>query len=141
MVSQSIEIKATPKRCYEVITDYEGYRDFLSSVDDVVVSNKKGNTCEVTYTIKVIKEISYTLKMKATPPSKVEWSLVKSNIMKDNHGHWELEEVKKGVTLATYNVDIKFGLLVPGSVTKILVDKHLPAMLKDFKKRIEVLKK
>lgn len=134
---QSIEIKASPKKCYEVIADYESYKEFLPDLKNVIVKNHKGDAAEVTYEISVIKTISYTLKMKGTPHSKVEWSFVKGDIMKDNHGYWELEEIKKGVTKATYHITIELPMLVPGSVTKALIGKNLPEMLNNFKKRIE----
>lgn len=137
MVSQSIEIKATPKEVYKVIADFENYPDFIKDLKTVEVSKKKGDNCEVTYHINVIKEISYTLKMKGSPDKKLEWTFVEGDFMKDNHGFWELEEIKKGVTKATYNIDVKFGLLVPKAITQKLVDNHLPGMLKAFKKRIE----
>lgn len=137
MVSQSIEIKASPKQCFDVITDYENYGKFVKDLKSVTVTNKKKGTCDVTYEIDVIKRISYSLHMTATPPDKVEWSFIRGDIMKDNQGYWELEEIKKGLTKATYNIDIKFGLLVPGVITKALVGNNLPAMLKSFKERIE----
>lgn len=137
MVSQEIEIKATPKDCFEVITDYQSYPEFLKDLEEVTVKNKRGHNCEVTYHIRVIKPITYTLKMQAWPYQRVEWSFVKGDVMKDNHGFWELKEIKKGLTCATYNIDIKFGLLVPKAITRMLVDKNLPAMLDSFKKRIE----
>ncbi len=140
MESRTIEIKATPKQCYKVITAYDKYGEFLGSVNKVKVKNKKGNTSEVTFYIRVIKDINYTLKMKGTPDKKVEWSFVEGNMMKDNKGYWELKELKKGVTEATYNIDIKFGLLVPGAITKKLVGTSLPSMLKEFKQRIESAK-
>ncbi|MBF0105163.1 MAG: SRPBCC family protein [Deltaproteobacteria bacterium] len=134
---QEIEIKATPKQCYDVVWAFENYPEFIGDLKEVEIANKKGNACEVTYTIKVIKKITYTLKMKGTPGKKVEWSFVKGDFMKDNFGHWEFKEIKKGVTKATYDVSINFGILVPGSVSKMLVGKNLPAMLKAFKERIE----
>ena len=140
MVSQSIEIKATPKQCYKVITDYAKYPEFLKDLSDVEVS-KKGANCDVTFHLNLMKAIQYTLKMKATPDERVEWTFVKGDFMKDNHGFWELEEIKKGVTHATYNIDVKFGMLVPKSVGKTLVEKNLPETLKAFKKRIESKKK
>jgi|APSaa5957512535_1039671.scaffolds.fasta_scaffold138084_1 coenzyme Q-binding protein COQ10 len=140
MISQSIEIKASPKKCYNVIWDFENYPEFVKDLNDVEVKGKRGNSCEVTYHIKVIKDISYTLKLKGKPSSQIEWTFVEGDFMKENKGYWELEEVKKGVTMATYNIHVKFGLLVPGSVTKKLVGSSLPSMLKSFKKRIEAKK-
>ena len=138
MHQESIEIKATPKQCYKIITDYESYPEFLEDLTDVQVVSKKGNVVEVEFHINVVKDISYTLRLEHTPKSNdVEWTFVDGDFMKDNYGHWDLEELKKGLTLATYNIDVKFGLLVPKSVTKMLVDKSLPKTLKAFKKRIE----
>ncbi len=136
MIQQEIEIKATPKQCYDVITDYESYPEFIKDLTDVTVAKAKGKTCEVTYSVNLLKSITYTLKMKHAP-DRIDWEFVKGDIIKDNHGYWTLEEIKKGVTLATYNIDVKFGLLVPSSVVTALMNKNLPEMLKAFKKRIE----
>lgn len=138
MVSQSIEIKATPKQCFDVITDYRNYGEFIKDLKSVAVTNKKSGTCDVTYEIDLIKKISYTLHMTETPPNKLEWSFIRGDIMKDNQGFWELKEMKKGLTKVTYNIEIKFGLLVPNVITKALVGSNLPAMLKSFKERIEL---
>ena len=137
LVAETIEIKATPKQCFEIITKYEAYPEFLKDLKGVIVKNKKKNSAEVTYEIEVIKKISYTLKMEETPNERVEWSFVRGDIMKDNHGYWELEELKKGLTKATYNIEVRFGLLVPGAITRSLVSKNLPDMLQSFKTRIE----
>lgn len=136
-VAESIEINASPKKCYAVITDYESYPEFLDNVGDVTVSGKKGEACEVTYGLNLIKRITYTLKMNGKPPGRVEWKFVKGDVMKKNEGHWELQEIKKGVTKATYHLDIELGLFVPGAITKKLVGKSLPDMLQSFKERIE----
>lgn len=139
MASQSIEIKATPKQCYDVITAYNSYMDFLKDVNSITIESQKGNTARITYEIQVIKPIRYTIDLVGTPHKTVAWTYVKGDIMRDNHGSWELEEVKKGVTKATYNIEVVLPLLVPGSVTKALVGKNLPSMLATFKKRIESL--
>lgn len=136
-LSESIEIKATPKQCYEVISDYEKYPEYLSESKNVVINSKNGSSAEVTYTIEVIKKISYTLKMVGTPSKKISWKLIKGDLMKKNEGHWIFEEIKKGVTKAVYTLDIELGLFVPGIITKKLIGSNLPSMLKAQKERIE----
>lgn len=138
-LSESIEIKATPKHCYEVISDYEKYPEYLSESKNVVINSKNGNSAEVTFTIEVIKKISYTLKMTGIPPKKISWKLIKGDLMKKNEGYWTFEEVKKGITKAIYTLDIELGLFVPGLITKKLIGSNLPAMMKAQKKRIESL--
>lgn len=136
--SKTIEIKATAKECFKVITDYESYPEFLKEVTDIAVTKKGTGIHEVTFGLHLIKRLSYTLRMVAKPPKQVTWTFVKGDFMKSNTGEWTLEE-KKGVTQATYTIDVSFGLLVPGAVSKALIGNHLPAMLEAFKERIEGL--
>jgi coenzyme Q-binding protein COQ10 len=142
MIQKSIQIKATPKQCYEVISDFEAYPEFIKDLKSIEISNKKATSCDVTYHIQIVKDVTYTLHTKFSAKTlKVEWSFVEGDFMKENTGFWELEEIKKGVTEATYNIDVKFGLLVPSAITKKLVESSLPSMLESFKKRIETLAK
>ena len=57
--------------------------------------------------------------------------------MKSNSGAWKLEEVKKDLTKANYEIEVGFGLLVPNSISNLLIGKNLPQMLKEFKERAE----
>ncbi len=139
--SQSIEIKASPKECYEVISDYETYPEFLKEVSSVTIEKKSGHTIDVTFSINLIKKISYTLKMVGKPPKHVTWTFVKGDVIKDNKGEWILEDLGAGTTKATYNIDVSLGLFVPGAISKMLIGSNLPSMLKSFKERIESLKK
>ena len=109
----------------------------LASLRGMMFDKKSKNTYIVTFTIEVVKSVSYTLDMRAKPPSELSWTLVKGEIMKSNTGRWLLEEVRKGVTKAIYEVDVNLGLLVPAAITKTLISKDLPKMLAHFKARIE----
>ena len=138
MISKKITINATPQQCFKVITDYKNYPKFLEDLKKIDVKKRKGNTCEVTHHIEVVKDISYTLLMTEHPKKHiVEWTFVCGDAMRDNNGSWVLKEIKKGQTQATYNIEIRFGLFVPSFVSKILTEQHLPKLLKAFKKRIE----
>lgn len=138
---QSIEIKATTKQCFDVITDFESYPDFLKETKGVKIEKKSGNTTEVTFTLELIKKFSYTLKMLAKPTTNLSWSFVKGEIMKDNKGEWVLEDLGGGKTKANYSVDVNLGMFVPGAISKMLIGSNLPAMMDAFKKRIEGKKK
>lgn len=134
-VSQSIEIKAPAKKCFEIISDYESYPEFIKDTKEIAVC-RNGKSVEVTYTLDLIKKITYTLKMHEKPPKKIQWSLVRGDMMRANDGEWILEEIK-GKTTATYNIELKLGLFVPSRIEKMLVEKNLPSMLRAFKERIE----
>jgi ribosome-associated toxin RatA of RatAB toxin-antitoxin module len=136
-VVQSIEINASKKKCYKVISDHEKYPEFVDHLSNVIVHKKRGNTSEVTHEVNLVKTFSYRIKLKGKPDEEFAWSMVSGDFMTKNEGRWILETVKRGVTKATYEVDIEFGLLVPGMISKMLVSSTLPSMLKAFKKRIE----
>jgi len=135
--SQSITINATPKECMKVITDYEKYPEFLKETKSVTILKRKGKITEVTFEVEVMRKVSYTLTMNEESPNKLSWALIKGDMFKKNDGSWTLEEVKKGVTKATYTVDVDLGLFIPSMITKTLVGSQLPNMLKNFKQRIE----
>ncbi len=134
--TRSIVIHAPPEKVFSVITHYESYAQFLPEVRKVSVSGRSGSEVDVHYEVDVIKTIRYTLHMKEQAPNRVEWSFVKGEMMKDNKGHWLLEQVPEG-TRATYQIEMALGALVPKTVVNALVDNQLPKMLEAFKKRVE----
>ena len=81
----------------------------------------------------------YTLDYKLTPNKKVTWSFVESDTFKDCFGSWNLVEIEKGRTEATYTVDVSFHLFVPRKITDMLVGSNLPNLMKSFKERAEGL--
>ncbi|MBI1908566.1 MAG: SRPBCC family protein [Deltaproteobacteria bacterium] len=137
-ISSSVEIKASPKIVYGIVTDFEKYPEFLPETKSVEIK-KEGRSPQVRFQIQVIKTISYLLQFNLKPLTDVCWKLVEGDIFKRNSGFWKFEEVKKGVTKATYSIDVDFGVLVPRMITHMLVGKSLPQMLERFKKRAEKL--
>lgn len=135
--SATIEINASKKKVFDVISDFESYPDFLPETKTAVIDKHTKTKYTVTFTLDVIKTITYTLEMTVSAPNELSWTLVKGDMMKSNTGRWILEEVKKGLTKATYEIDVDLGLLVPSAVTKTLISRDLPKMLKHFKERVE----
>ena len=139
--TQSIEINAEPKACYDVITDFESYPQFLKEMKGVEAEKKGASAWEVRFTMELIKKISYTLKISGKPPTRVNWSMLEGDMMKSNDGEWVISDLGGGVTRATYSIEVGLGLLVPGAISKMLIGSNLPSMLQSFKKRIESIKK
>jgi len=135
--STKIEIKAPAKKVYEVISDFESYPDFLSGIKAVKVLKQKGKIAEVEFKVDVIKTITYSLKIELDPPHGLSWTMIKGEFMKSNEGGWSLKESKKGITEASYEIEVGFGLLVPKSISSVLIGSNLPTMMKEFKKRAE----
>ncbi len=120
---------------WKVITDFEKYPDF---VEEVVVAKsrpKTGQTQQVEFEIEVVKRFQYTLEFKLVENQELSWRLVESNFFKKNDGRWLLKDLGGGRTHATYELELGFGFLVPGWVTKKLTEVNLPKMLDNFEAR------
>ncbi|MCI0569888.1 MAG: SRPBCC family protein [Myxococcaceae bacterium] len=136
--TRSIVINAPMEKVFATITDYERYADFIPEVRSVrVLERASGGAATVQYDADVVKRIRYTLRHVAHPPSRVEWSFVEGEVLKDNHGSWVLEPAGEGKTKATYTVEIGLGPLVPRAIINTLVDTSLPKLLENFKRAAE----
>ena len=133
-------INAPKDVVYKVITDYEKYPEFVSSCQEAKVLSSEPGKKRVAYRVELMKDVRYTVDQREdAAKGVVEWSLVESNIFKQNAGRWELREVDATHTEATYTLEVEFKIPVPGFVLKKLVQGSLPAMVKDFVERAESL--
>ena len=135
--SRTIIINAPMEKVYDIVTQYEKYREFLTEVKEVRTSGRQGNEVLVHYKVDVVKTIKYTIRVKEERPTKMSWTFVEGEFMKDNKGSWVLEPAGEGKTKATYTVEMALGALVPKSIVNALVDTSLPKMLEAFKRRAE----
>jgi coenzyme Q-binding protein COQ10 len=135
--TRSIVINAPVEKVFDTIVQYEKYGEFLSEVKEVRTSNRQGNEVNVHYKVDVVKTIKYTIRVKEERPTRMSWSFVEGEFMKDNKGHWLLEPAGEGKTKATYTVEMALGALVPKAVVNALVETSLPKMLEAFKRRAE----
>jgi coenzyme Q-binding protein COQ10 len=135
--TRSVVINAPVEKVFDVITQYEKYGEFLSEVKEVRTSGRQGNEVNVHYKVDVVKTIKYTIRAKEERPTRMSWTFVEGEFMKDNKGHWLLEPAGEGKTKATYTVEMALGALVPKSVVNALVETSLPKMLEAFKRRAE----
>ncbi len=122
---------------FDIIIQYEKYQEFLPEVKEVRTSSRQGNEVNVHYKVDVVKTIKYTIRVKEERPTRMSWSFVEGEFMKDNKGSWVLEPAGEGKTKATYTVEMALGALVPKTIVNALVETSLPKMLEAFKRRAE----
>lgn len=135
--TRSIVINAPVEKVFDVITQYDKYAQFLSEVKEVRTSDRKGNEVKVHYKVDVMKTIKYSILVKEERPTRMSWSFIEGEFMKDNKGSWVLEPAGEGKTKATYTVEMALGALVPKTIVNALVETSLPKMLDAFKRRAE----
>ncbi len=134
---QSIVIEVPREFFLSVVTDYERYPDFLTDMKHVSVVSVDGHVVDVDFVLHLVKRIEYRLRLSATPPTGLSWTLVEGMFQR-NEGGWVLESVELG-TRATYRIDVGVGVFVPGSIVNRLVGQTLPETLRAFKERAEAL--
>jgi len=123
---------------YNVVMDFEKYPDFLPEVSDCKVVDEGDDYKDVEMTVNFIKTAKYTIRVRSEKDKKVWWELVEGNLFKKNNGLWEFEAVGSQ-TQVKYSLEVDFKIFVPGMIAKKAVSVSLPAMLKNFKKRVASL--
>ena len=123
---------------FKIISDYENYSEFLTEVKACEVLKEEGDRKLVEYTVSVMKDFKYKLWMSEKAPNKISWSFDSGDLFKSSVGTWELED-EAGKTRATYSVEAKFNMFVPGPIAKALVSVNLPNMVSSYHKRVKEL--
>lgn len=127
------EMQVSIGSLYRAITEFESYPQFLPEV--VAVKRESDSTeshARITFEIEVVKKFQYTLQFDMQKPTEVKWKLVESNFFKGNSGIWLLKEVAPNKTQVHYELDVSFGFLVPGWISKKLTETSLPKMFENF---------
>jgi len=141
---RSVVVNVTREKFWSVISDYEKYPAFIPEMRSVRILETKGNVQRVAFEIEIAvlaftRKVHYTLEFTNTPPEKVRWRLIDSDMVKGNDGGWTLEPAGEGKTKATYQIDLRLGALVPKAVSHFLAEQSLPKLLEQFKGRAESL--
>jgi coenzyme Q-binding protein COQ10 len=136
--TRTVVFNAPIEHCFSVISDYEKYAQFLPEVKRLTTSNRRGDEVDAHYEADLgIQVIKYSVHMKEQRPTRVSWTFIKGDYMRDNKGGWVLEDLGNGTTRATYGLEVAVGPFVPGSILTMLVDRQLPTLLENFRRRIE----
>lgn len=136
-VSQDIVFDAPIDVAFDVISDFKSYPKFLKDMTSVTVLKSTKTSAEVRFTLTLIKKVEYALALTLKAPTMVSWKLKSSDSLRKNSGSWKLKKLDANTTEAAYTLDVEFGMLVPGFISKMLIAQSLPSTLSAFKKRIE----
>jgi coenzyme Q-binding protein COQ10 len=121
---------------WDVITDYDGYADFVEGLESIEVTKREKNVVYATYVVAMMgKKVKYTLKHTETPKKKLVWEMTEGEMFKFNNGGWDLKAKGDDQVEATYTVDVGFPLLVPKTIVNMLTTTQLPSMMQAFEVR------
>jgi len=141
VVKREKEMGVSVESLYLAITTFEDYPKFLPEV--VGARRHEGATIEktlVTYELEVMKRFEYTLEFSMKLNQEIKWKLVESNFFKTNEGRWLIKSKGPNETHVEYELDVSFGFLVPGWISRKLTEVSLPKMFESFETQAKTYK-
>lgn len=131
--TRTIEIDVPPEQVMSVITDFDSYPEFLPEMEAIHVLRAEPPEWEVRFTVRVIRQLVYTLHLVQDDPLRLRWSMIEG-VFRANDGGWTLAPLDEGRrTHATYDIDLKVGVYVPANIVHSLVNRSLPDTLVRFR--------
>jgi len=130
--------KAPLEKVISVITDYESYPEFLSSMSDVEIIEKLSDKeTLVRFQLELIMRLEYQLLMEEDLPHRLVWKVRKSENMLVNQGAWHLRVLNDQETEIRYELEVEFQGRLPQSIHDRITTLALPRTLEEFRLRVE----
>lgn len=126
------EFDIAAARYYAALVDYAAYPKILPEVDSIDVLAFDEKSARVQYSIQVIKNFQYILKMTQKRPHSLAWELESGSLFKKNSGRWQIEALGADRCRVTYELDVEFKVFAPAAITNKLVAVNLPRMMQAF---------
>jgi ribosome-associated toxin RatA of RatAB toxin-antitoxin module len=137
---RTIDVAVPPEAFFGMLQDYARYPEFLPDVKSVRVGPRAGDSVEVTYRLDAkVKTIEFTLLHVEKPPLRVDWKLLRGDLIRRDEGTWTLERTPQGGTRATYAIEMSFAAPFGAALERALAEQGLPGLLLRFKQRAEQL--
>ena len=139
--TQSIVIDATPAEVMAVIADFENYPVWAGSVKQAVVTDPgaDGFARRVEFNLEAgpVRD-QYELEYSWSGDRRVEWTLVSGQMMKAQHGRYELEPGPDG-TQVTYVLSVDLAIPMLGLLKRKAQRVVMDTALNALKKRVEAI--
>ncbi|MDT4892651.1 MAG: hypothetical protein QOE97_1686 [Pseudonocardiales bacterium] len=139
---QSIVIDAAPAAIMAVIADFANYPQWAASVKsaDVLETGSDGRPRHVALVLDAgIVRDQYELVYTWTGTERVEWTLVRGQMMRAQEGSYVLHETQPGRTEVTYTLSVDLAIPMLGMLKRKAERVVMDTALKELKKRVEAV--
>jgi hypothetical protein len=140
--TQSIIIDADPAPIMAVIADFAQYPVWTGSVKqaDVVEAGADGRARRVAFVLDAgIVRDQYELEYEWDGDRRVEWRLVRGQMMRAQNGSYALRSDGPGRTHVTYSLAVELAIPMLGLLKRKAERIVMDTALKELKKRVEGL--
>jgi hypothetical protein len=141
--TQSISIDAAPAEVMAVIADFENYPRWAGSVKqaEVLEYGADGRARRVGFVLDAgLLRDQYELVYEWHGDARVEWRLMRAQMMRDQHGSYELRSDHTGATVVTYCLSVELVIPMLGLLKRKAERVVMDTALKQLKKRVEGLR-
>jgi len=136
-----MRIRATPERCFAVVTDFEHYPEWAADIKSVTVESRDadGRATEVTFRAAAFgRSTTVTLQYDyADAPRRLSWVESRGDITSRYDGAYEFEELGEGETEVTYHLEVELRVPIPGFVKRRAESRIISSALGQLKTRVE----
>ncbi len=137
--TQSIAITASASQVMAVIADFASYPTWATSVKkaEVLEVFPDGRAKHVAFAIDAgMAKDTYELEYVWSGDERVDWTLVKGQMQRSQHGSYVLTE-SGGSTEVTYSLVVELAMPMLGLLKRKLEKMVMDTALKELKKRVE----
>ena len=135
----STEVRASAAHCFAVITDFENYPKWFSTIQRISVvaqyPNRLARQVEFNVDMK-LKTVRYVLEYEYKRPTLLSWKSVDGDL-ESIEGSYQFEKLGPALTRATCRQAISFGFWLPGRLRSWLEGQALKQSVLEFKAAAE----
>jgi ribosome-associated toxin RatA of RatAB toxin-antitoxin module len=139
-VAERMIIRATPERCFDILTDFEHYPDWAADIKAVTVADadEQGRPGQVTFRAAAFgRSTSYTLAYDyRKAPRQLSWVQVDGDLTRRLDGAYTFEAAGED-TEVVYRLTVELKVPLPGFVKRRAEGRIMGTALRELKARAE----
>jgi ribosome-associated toxin RatA of RatAB toxin-antitoxin module len=136
---RTIEVDATPERCFALMTDYEKMPSWQGALKSarVLERDEQGRGSVVEYEVDArLKVVRYRLRQVYDEPHRLASEYLGGDF-RDFSGEWRFQATGEGRTHVELDLRVDPGRFVPGPVRGAISDTVMKRALRDLKQEAE----
>ena len=135
----TVEIKATPLDCFNVITDFPCYPKWSSAIERVRVleQDSAGIARVVEFHLDMrVKRIRYVLQYRYRKPTSLTWHSIGGDV-EAIEGAYKFRKLSPKLTEVTCHQAVQLGFWIPAALRTLAESKALRQSVLEFKAEVE----
>jgi ribosome-associated toxin RatA of RatAB toxin-antitoxin module len=141
LATERMIMRASPERCFEVVTDFERYIEWAADIKHVEVVDRDAEDRAAAVAFRAAafgRSTSYTLAYDYTgAPRELTWVQTEGDLTSRLDGAYVFEPTVDGDTEVVYRLVVELKVPIPGFVKRRAEGRIMHTALKHLKARVE----